>query len=88
MIFHFSGLLLRFVDYERTVTISAANLGEALGLLRERYPRLKPILWDRSGQLTQVHRLIINGKMIADPSEETALAESDRVEFLTAVAGG
>lgn len=88
MIFHFSGLLLRFVNYERTTTIPAVNLGEALDVLRERHPSLRPVLWDNGGRLLQVHRLVINGELVRNPSKDTALAASDQVEFLTAVAGG
>ena len=88
MIFRFSGLLLRFVDYDRTTSVTAATLGEALQQLHERYPELRPILWNHSGDLTKLHRLVLNGELLEDFATDMPLAEEDRVEFLTAVAGG
>jgi molybdopterin converting factor small subunit len=89
MIFQFSGLLLRFVGYERTMRIPAADLGEAFDLLKERHPRLRPVLWDQRGDLLRVHRLVLNGELIrGEPDKETVLTDEDKVEFLTAVAGG
>ena len=89
MIFQFNGLLLRFVGYERTTRIAAANLGEAFDTLRERHPRLGPVLWDQDGAVLPVHRLVINGELVRGrPSRNTELGDEDRIEFLTAVAGG
>lgn len=84
---HFSGLLLRFTDYERTVTVEAPTLGAALDALRLRFPRLEPVLWDSNGDLRQVHRLIVNGEVVT-PEAGRPLTATDRLEFLTAVAGG
>lgn len=88
MTFQFSGLLLRFVDYDRSVSVPAATLGEALRSLLERYPQLRPVLWDRTGKLSRVHRVVINGELVARPDENAPLSETDRVEFFTAIAGG
>ncbi|HEY8983219.1 MAG TPA: MoaD/ThiS family protein [Streptomyces sp.] len=84
---HFPGLLLRFTDYERTVSVRADTVGDAMEALRLRFPRLGPVLWDESGDLRQVHRLIVNGEVVpADAAHP--LLDTDRLEFLTAVAGG
>ncbi|WP_194837603.1 MoaD/ThiS family protein [Nocardia sp. XZ_19_369] len=88
MNFRFNGMLLRFVDYDRTVDITAGTLSDALCQLRDRYPRLRPVLWDSSGNLVQVHRLVLNGSIVDGAAEDTPLQDTDRVEILTAVAGG
>lgn len=88
MTFLFTGLLLRFVDYDRTTTIEASTLSEALRQLHERYPRLRPVLWDSSGRLVRVHRLLLNGELLQNPDHDRPLRDDDRVEVLTAVAGG
>jgi molybdopterin synthase sulfur carrier subunit len=88
MIIRFSGLLLRFVDYQRTVTLTASTLSEALTLLNQRFPQLRPILQDNTGKVRGTHRLFVNGQLVAHPSDSMSLAEGDDVEFLTAIAGG
>jgi sulfur-carrier protein len=88
MTLRFSGLLLRFVDYQRTVALPASTLGEALTLLEQRYPQLRPVLQDNTGKLRGTHRLFVNGQLVAHPGDNLSLAEEDDVEFLTAIAGG
>jgi molybdopterin converting factor small subunit len=83
----FSGLLLRFTDYERTATVQAATLGDALSSLRRQYPRLGPVLWNGDGTLQRVHRLILNGETVSTDLDRP-VADTDQLEFLTAVAGG
>ncbi|PWK81098.1 molybdopterin converting factor small subunit [Lentzea atacamensis] len=83
----FSGLLLRFTGYERTVTVKANTVGKALESLRQQFPQLGPVLWDGTGKLQRVHRLILNGEVISS-NDRRALRDTDRLEFLTAVAGG
>jgi molybdopterin converting factor small subunit len=83
----FSGLLLRFTNYERTTTVQATTLGDALSSLRLQFPQLGPVLWDGNGDLQRVHRLILNGEVVSIDLSRPLL-ETDRLEFLTAVAGG
>ncbi|MCX4444838.1 MoaD/ThiS family protein [Streptomyces sp. NBC_01789] len=84
----FSGLLLRFVDYERTVASSAPDLGSALTEVESRFPRLRPVLRDDVGNLRDAHRVFVNGELAPDVNRATPLADSDEVEFLTAISGG
>jgi molybdopterin synthase sulfur carrier subunit len=83
----FSGHLLRFTSYERTVTMDASTVGDALTSLRERFPQLGPVLWDGNGNLQRVHRLILNGEIISCDTGRS-LRDTDQLEFVTAVAGG
>nr|WSS66241.1 MoaD/ThiS family protein [Streptomyces sp. NBC_01177] len=84
----FSGLLLRFVDYERTITSSATDLGGALTEVESRFPRLRPVLRDGAGNLRDTHRVFVNGELATGVNLATPLADSDEVEFLTAISGG
>lgn len=88
MTVRFSGGLLRLVDYERSIDVRASNLGEALVQVEDRHPRLREVLRDREGGLRRAHRIFINGELDSSADLTTPLAESDDVEFLTAIAGG
>jgi molybdopterin converting factor small subunit len=88
VILRFSGLLLRMVDYERTVDVEATTLGDALAVAEARHPRLKMVLRDGHGQLRRTHRIFINGELAATAGLSTPMHSSDEVEFLTAIAGG
>jgi molybdopterin converting factor small subunit len=88
MTFGFSGSLLRFTDYQREVQVEAATLGEALSTLATRLPALRPVLFDAQGTLRGVHRLFLNGQQLAHADLGQALAPTDRLDVLTAIAGG
>ena len=88
MTLHFSGLLLRFVGYERRISVSAPTLGEALGHVEQRYPELRGILRLPDGGLRSTNRIFVNGEMAPDASLDTRLDDHDDVEFLVAIAGG
>jgi molybdopterin converting factor small subunit len=88
MTFQFSGLLLRYADYNRTVDVSAGTLGEALTELEQRFPALRSVLCDNTGELRRTHRMFVNDELVSRPSTALALRSSDRVELLTAIAGG
>ncbi|GAA1943775.1 hypothetical protein GCM10009837_82270 [Streptomyces durmitorensis] len=84
----FSGLLLRFVDYERTIISHAPVLGDAIAEVEDRFPRLRPILRDGEGRMRATHRVFINGELSRGAGLTTPLHEDDDIEFLTAIAGG
>lgn len=88
MTFHFSGPLLRFVDYQRSVSVPASTLGDALKILCDRHSQVRPVLHDNTGELRRTHRLFVNGRAVPHPTADLPLDDADRVEFLTAIAGG
>jgi molybdopterin synthase sulfur carrier subunit len=88
MNFRFSGALLRFVDYERTVQVEADALGPALHRLEERHPQLRAVLRDGEGNVRRTHRIFLNGEQVGSADPELPLKETDEVEVLTAIAGG
>jgi molybdopterin converting factor small subunit len=84
----FSGLLLRLVDYQRTIVVNATDLNDALTQVEARFPRLRQVLRDSEGGLRGTHRVFINGELTKSAAVTMPLAGSDEVEFLTAIAGG
>jgi molybdopterin converting factor small subunit len=88
MTFRFSGMLLRYVDYRRTVPVAAATLGDALATLTSTFPAIRPVLQDNGGELRRTHRLFLNGELVPWPTPDMPLVAQDDVEFLTMIAGG
>ncbi|MFI9561577.1 MoaD/ThiS family protein [Nonomuraea endophytica] len=81
-------MLLRSADNQRTVPIVAGTLNDALTELTARFPDTKRLLLDNAGRLRQAHRVMLNGELLLRPHSALPLAEDDRVEFFTAIAGG
>ena len=80
-----SGNLRRFTSFEDRVT----SVSEALDLLVERFPDLKPVVFDANGKLRSVHRLYFNGEILADEElGNITLKANDELGILTAIAGG
>ncbi|HEV8562399.1 MAG TPA: MoaD/ThiS family protein [Actinophytocola sp.] len=88
MNFEFTGVLLRSAGNRSSVPIPAATLGDALTELTSQLPQMGRILLDNTGQLRRAHRLFLNGELVPNPDRTMVLSESDRIEFLTAIAGG
>jgi molybdopterin synthase sulfur carrier subunit len=88
VIFEFNGMLLRAAKNRQSVPIAATTFGSALTELTASFPQLGRLLLDNSGKLRQAHRVILNGELIPRPTGAMSLAEEDRVEFFTAMAGG
>lgn len=88
MIFEFSGILLHSADNQRSVSIPAATLNNALAELTSRFPQIRRVLLDNAGQLRQAHRVILNGELIPRPDNAMPLSAEDRIAFFTAIAGG
>jgi molybdopterin converting factor small subunit len=88
MQFEFTGVLLRSAGNQRSVSIPAATLGDALTELTSQQPRMRQILLDNKGELRAAHRLFLNGEIIPKPDKTMPLSDGDRVGFLTAITGG
>ncbi|MFD9691337.1 MoaD/ThiS family protein [Kitasatospora sp. NPDC059088] len=88
MIFKFNDTLLRATDNQRTVTIQAATLADALTKLTTKFPQLKSPLLDNGGQLRQTQRISFNGMPIDQPAMSLPLSDADSIEFLAPIAGG
>lgn len=84
-----SGNLRRFTSFEDEVHFDVVSIPEALNALVERFPELKPVIFDSEGNLRSVHRLYFNGEVLDDTElEQLMLGSNDELGILTAVAGG
>jgi molybdopterin synthase sulfur carrier subunit len=88
MRFTFRGPLLRFVDFEREVTVEGATVETSLTALCTAYPQLRPVLFDAEGEVRGTHRLFLDGCVITKADLSRPVSGNDRVEVLTAIAGG
>ncbi|NEC86380.1 MoaD/ThiS family protein [Streptomyces sp. SID12501] len=88
MTFEFNGMMLRLADNQRTVPITATTLSAALTELTSKFPHMKRVLLDNTGQLRQAHRVLLNNELIIRPPGTMPLSQDDRIEFFTAIAGG
>jgi molybdopterin synthase sulfur carrier subunit len=84
----FSGTLLRFVDFQKTVSVEAESVEQALRSVTHLYPNSASVLYDSEGKLRQVHQIFLNGKQIRPDQVRQAVSPNDRLDILTAIAGG
>jgi molybdopterin synthase sulfur carrier subunit len=79
----------RFTDNERSITVSAASVGEALQALEARYPKALSQICDEQGTLKSFIAIFVNDTDIRLlGGKDTPLRESDEVYIIPAMAGG
>ena len=83
-----SGNLRRFTEFESEIELDASSVETALSQLVERFPGMRPVIFDGQGQLRAVHRLHVNGEVLDKGDTARALAPDDELGILTAIAGG
>ena len=83
-----SGNLRRYTSFEGEVEIDAISVSKALDALVDRFRDLKPVLYDATGKPRSVHRLYLNGEVLEIGDTDHALAPTDELGILTAIAGG
>jgi len=84
----FSGTLLRFVNFQKNVSLEAGSVSEALNALVDRFPQVKAVLYDAEGKVRQVHQIFVNGQQLPPEEFSRSLNSTDRMDVLTAIAGG
>lgn len=84
----FSGTLIRFIDFQKKISLDANTVNEALGKVASKYPKVRPVLYDGDGRVRQVHQIFVNGKQLVPSDFDTALNPNDQLDVLTAIAGG
>jgi molybdopterin synthase sulfur carrier subunit len=85
---HLSGPIRRFVRFQDDFTLDGPTIRDALQQLTTEYPQLKPVLFDGDGSVRKVHRVFVNSQPIDDGGLDKNMTATDRVEILTAIAGG
>lgn len=78
-----------YTDGKAEVTVNGSNVGEAMRSLVERFPSLRPHLYNGAGQLRPFVNLFVGEDNIKDlQGLETPLAENDKVILIPSIAGG
>lgn len=71
------------------VTVSGANVTEALTDLTAQYPAIKPHLFNEGGDLRPFVNLFVGEKNIRDlQGVETPIKEGDKLMLIPSIAGG
>jgi molybdopterin converting factor small subunit len=83
------GLLARFTDGQRTVTVHAETVAGVVEILLETYPALEPHLLDGRGALRAHVQLFHEGSAVDGlGTAEHAVETGDEIVVLQAVSGG
>ncbi len=83
-----TGTLQRFTNYQRNHMTEADNVAQGLEMLSETYPELKKILFEADGTVRSIHRLFLNGEQIQEDALLNRVGPNDRLDIITAIAGG
>jgi molybdopterin converting factor small subunit len=88
MVFIPSGPLRRFVGFQRTMQVEGCTIGQGLDAVCRDFPELRQVLFDASGEVRAVHRLALNSAVLHGSQLDMPVAARDKVEVVTALAGG
>lgn len=81
--------LRAYAQGQTEVVVQGATVGEALDQLVERFPALRPHLFNGDGQLRPFVNLFLNEDNVKDlQGLQTTLQESDRLMLIPSIAGG
>ena len=83
-----SGVLQKHAQYQREHAFAAETVQQAIDILVKSFPAMNNVLLDPHGQLRRIHRLFLNGKQLAHDETGQFVQQQDRLEILTAIAGG
>ena len=83
-----SPILHPYTGNRSTVTVDGGSVGECIGQLVERFPRLKGVIFDRTGKLNSNINIYLNeADAYPDPLSRT-LRDGDKVNIVMLIAGG
>jgi len=78
-----------YADGQTEVDVQGTNVAEAMHNLTERFPALRPHLFNGDDQLRPFVNLFLNDENIRDlQGLETSLEENDRLMLIPSIAGG
>jgi molybdopterin synthase sulfur carrier subunit len=70
------------------VEVPAGTVAACLDAVEARFPGFRPLVVDDGGQLHRFVKLFRNGDQLTGDALSTVLQEGDRLEVLSAIAGG
>ncbi|MGE0545941.1 MAG: MoaD/ThiS family protein [Kofleriaceae bacterium] len=88
MVIKLSGNLLRFSNFQNEIEVSAPSILAGIHELVEGFPELRKVLLDGQGSPRAIHRLFLNGALIARDDVSRTVTANDELSILTAIAGG
>jgi molybdopterin converting factor small subunit len=78
-----------YADNQKEIPVEAASVDSALNILTERFPALKPHLYDETGALRQYVNLFVNEQDVRSlQGGATPLQSGDRMMIVPSIAGG
>lgn len=88
-IVRFPALMKFYVDNQSEFPVDAATVAELLDALIERYPALKPHLFEPTGKLRRHFNIFVNGEHVRELNGlDTPLKTDDKVILMVSAAGG
>ena len=88
MKFSVAGNLLRFCDFHKEIEVPASSVRDGLLRLVETHPALRAVLFDGEGRVRGVHRMYLNGEVLAHDDLRRPVGPTDALLILTPLAGG
>ena len=78
-----------YVDNHSEVDVPASTVREAVEAVAQRYPKLRPHVFDAQGQIRRHFTVFVNGEQIRDLNGvDTILKNGDKVILMASSAGG
>ena len=78
-----------YTDDHNEVDVPASTVREAVEAVAERYPKLRPHVFDAQGQIRRHFNIFVNGEHIRTLNGvDTVLKEGDKVILMASSAGG
>ncbi len=78
-----------YVDNQSEFSMNGGRVADLIENILQKYPTLRPHLYDSSGELRRHFNIFVNGVHIRElAGMETVLKEEDKVIFMASAAGG
>lgn len=78
-----------YADNHSEIDVPASTVREAVEAVAERYPKLRPHVFDSQGQIRRHFTVFVNGVHIRDLNGvDTSLQPNDKVILMASSAGG
>ena len=85
----FPAAMKYYTEDHSEIEVPASSVREAVEAAAQRYPKLRPHVFDAQGNIRRHFNIFVNGEHVRDlDGEKTKLAENDRVILMASSAGG
>ena len=73
---------------ERLVQVAGGTVRECIDAVEAQCPGFFELVFDAQGNLNRFARIFVNGDEVMENASDTAVADGDCIQILTAAAGG